>query len=188
MSLNSPVFVDSSGRRRRTLRRVGWLLGIACACYAVVLGVSLAGGNASAPWLPISGQNDTGSDKIVIPDDAEPEESPTPAASEQVATEPRETAADPVVPAEPAPPADPEPARPSDRTPVPPEAEDDAEPEPAESPEPETQPGTPADEDPPPDDEAPQEEPSPTAEESDDPGGAGEPDGSQSGDGAQADR
>ncbi len=50
-----PVFVDESGRRSRKLRRIGWVLGAACACYAVLLVGTLLGGNSSAPWLGIPG-------------------------------------------------------------------------------------------------------------------------------------
>ncbi|WP_328538475.1 hypothetical protein [Streptomyces sp. NBC_00344] len=50
-----PVFVDESGRRSRKYRRVGWILGIACTCYAVMLVVTVVGGNSSAPWLLIPG-------------------------------------------------------------------------------------------------------------------------------------
>ncbi|MER5973876.1 hypothetical protein ABT112_29895 [Streptomyces sp. NPDC002055] len=53
-----PVFVDSSGRRRRKLRRIGWILGAGCAGYAAVLVYSLLGGNAGAPWLLIPGADD----------------------------------------------------------------------------------------------------------------------------------
>lgn len=49
---DGPVFVDESGSRGRRLRRIGWLLGIACAVYAVVLGVSLLSGTSDAPWMP----------------------------------------------------------------------------------------------------------------------------------------
>ncbi|MFG2278196.1 hypothetical protein ACWC9X_32030 [Streptomyces asoensis] len=48
-----PVFVDESGRRSRTFRRIGILVGIACGAYAVVIVAALLSGNAGAPWLPI---------------------------------------------------------------------------------------------------------------------------------------
>jgi hypothetical protein len=38
------VFVDDSGRRRRILVRVGYLLGAGCLLYVALLGVSFAGG------------------------------------------------------------------------------------------------------------------------------------------------
>ncbi|MBB1256801.1 translation initiation factor IF-2, partial [Streptomyces sp. OF3] len=70
-----PVFVDGSGRRRRTLRRIGWALGLACAGYAVVLVFSLAGGNSNAPWLPLTGPQE-GESADGVRTDAEPEKSP----------------------------------------------------------------------------------------------------------------
>jgi hypothetical protein len=42
-----PVFVDSSGRRARLLRRAGILLGVACVGYAVVLGMAFVGWGGS---------------------------------------------------------------------------------------------------------------------------------------------
>jgi hypothetical protein len=38
-----PVFVDTSGRRARRLRRLGLLLGAVCLGYAVVLGMAFMG-------------------------------------------------------------------------------------------------------------------------------------------------
>ncbi|MBT2395635.1 hypothetical protein [Streptomyces sp. ISL-100] len=55
---DGPVFVDESGRRSKKLRRIGWVLAFACACYAVTLIVALAGGNSTAPWLQIPGLAD----------------------------------------------------------------------------------------------------------------------------------
>ncbi|WP_217507332.1 hypothetical protein [Streptomyces lunaelactis] len=49
---DGPVFVDESGRRSKKLRRLGWVLAIVCACYAVALVAALLGGSSSAPWLP----------------------------------------------------------------------------------------------------------------------------------------
>lgn len=55
-----PVFVDESGRRSRTFRRIGILVGTACGAYAVVIVAALLTGNAGAPWLPlpVPGQGD----------------------------------------------------------------------------------------------------------------------------------
>ncbi|MFE5296155.1 hypothetical protein [Streptomyces sp. NPDC056632] len=53
---NGPVFVDESGRRSRRYRRIGTLIGIACAVYAVVIVVTLLTGNSSAPWVPVPEQ------------------------------------------------------------------------------------------------------------------------------------
>ncbi|WP_431997576.1 hypothetical protein [Streptomyces fungicidicus] len=53
-----PVFVDSSGRRARLLRRAGLLLGVVCAGYAVVLGMAFMGIGTSvtpASLLPFGG-------------------------------------------------------------------------------------------------------------------------------------
>lgn len=49
-----PVFVDESGRRSKTLRRLGWVLATVCAAYAVTLVLAVLGGNSSAPGLPLS--------------------------------------------------------------------------------------------------------------------------------------
>ncbi|MFE2640728.1 hypothetical protein ACFXKF_39435 [Streptomyces scopuliridis] len=76
-----PVFVDSSGRRSRKLRRAGWVVAAACACYAMTLVVSVIGGNSSAPWLQIPGRADDGKSDMV-------ELRPTPAASASVSASP----------------------------------------------------------------------------------------------------
>jgi hypothetical protein len=60
------VFVDSSGQRNRKLRRLGWILGSACACYAAVLVFSLVGGDVDAPWLLIPGQDDDAPGRMVV--------------------------------------------------------------------------------------------------------------------------
>ncbi|MGW2561666.1 hypothetical protein ACWCXB_20905 [Streptomyces sp. NPDC001514] len=52
---DGPVFVDESGRRSKKFRRIGWVLVLACACYAITLVVALIGGNSKAPWLLIPG-------------------------------------------------------------------------------------------------------------------------------------
>ncbi|MFE2020440.1 hypothetical protein ACFW9O_20620 [Streptomyces sp. NPDC059499] len=51
------MFVDSSGRRARLLRRAGTLLGIACVGYAAVLGLAFMGGISLTPsqLLPFDG-------------------------------------------------------------------------------------------------------------------------------------
>ncbi len=53
-----PVFVDASGRRSRLYRRLGILVGIACAVYAVVIVSTLLSGNSDAPWMPVPGQEE----------------------------------------------------------------------------------------------------------------------------------
>ncbi|MFE9825598.1 hypothetical protein ACFYSH_26280 [Streptomyces sp. NPDC005791] len=52
-----PVFVDSSGRRARLLRRAGMLVGIVCVGYAAVLGLAFMGGISLSPsqLLPFDG-------------------------------------------------------------------------------------------------------------------------------------
>ncbi|WP_406394784.1 hypothetical protein [Streptomyces sp. NBC_00887] len=57
-NIDGPVFVDESGRRSKTYRRLGWVLAAICAVYAVTLVVAVLGGNSSAPWLPLSGQEE----------------------------------------------------------------------------------------------------------------------------------
>ncbi|MEU1616086.1 hypothetical protein ABZ479_02150 [Streptomyces sp. NPDC005722] len=49
------MFVDASGRRARIIRRAGTAVGAACAGYAVLLGVALAGGTPFAPETLIPG-------------------------------------------------------------------------------------------------------------------------------------
>lgn len=44
-----PVFVDSSGRRARLLRRAGAVLGVTCVGYATVLALSFMGGISLSP-------------------------------------------------------------------------------------------------------------------------------------------
>ncbi|MEV0489696.1 hypothetical protein [Streptomyces atratus] len=89
---DGPVFVDESGRRSKTFRRLGWVLAAVCACYAVTLVVALLGGNSTAPWLPLSGQNQhKKADEVRTP--------PTPSAGADtvvpVGAAPGATAADP---------------------------------------------------------------------------------------------
>ncbi|MFC8621374.1 ribosomal eL19 family protein [Streptomyces anulatus] len=52
---DGPVFVDESGRRSKTYRRLGWVLASVCVAYAVTLVLAVLGGSSSAPWLPLSG-------------------------------------------------------------------------------------------------------------------------------------
>ncbi|WP_457417516.1 hypothetical protein [Streptomyces sp. QTS52] len=55
---DGPVFVDETGRRSRRYRRIGIVVGISCAVYAVVIVATLLSGNSDAPWLPVPGQQD----------------------------------------------------------------------------------------------------------------------------------
>lgn len=63
---DGPVFVDESGRRSKTYRRLGWVLAAICAVYAVTLVVAVLGGNSSAPWLPLSGQEEKKSGGVEV--------------------------------------------------------------------------------------------------------------------------
>ncbi|MEV0536544.1 hypothetical protein [Kitasatospora sp. NPDC050463] len=50
----APVFVDSSGRRQRRVRRLGLLLAVPAAGYLVLLASTVLGGpTVSAPFLPL---------------------------------------------------------------------------------------------------------------------------------------
>ncbi|MFE4452316.1 hypothetical protein [Streptomyces sp. NPDC056796] len=63
---DGPVFVDESGRRSKTYRRVGWVLATVCAVYAVTLVVAVLGGNSTAPWLPLSGQDKKHAEEVEV--------------------------------------------------------------------------------------------------------------------------
>ncbi|MFD6279757.1 hypothetical protein ACFWFI_29960 [Streptomyces sp. NPDC060209] len=63
---DGPVFVDESGRRSKTYRRVGWVLAAICAVYAVTLVVAVLGGNSTAPWLPLSGQEKKHAEEVEV--------------------------------------------------------------------------------------------------------------------------
>ncbi|MEU7722142.1 hypothetical protein [Streptomyces tibetensis] len=57
-SAEGPVFVDTSGRRSRVLRRIGLLVGVVCLGYAVVLGMAFMGIGTSinpSSLVPFSG-------------------------------------------------------------------------------------------------------------------------------------
>ncbi|WP_194238697.1 hypothetical protein [Streptomyces spongiae] len=73
---DGPVFVDESGRRRSRLRRIGIFVGLACAVYAVVIGVTVMSGNSNAPWLPgLAQQDDEPANKVdTSPEPADPAE------------------------------------------------------------------------------------------------------------------
>ncbi|MBC9718197.1 hypothetical protein H9Y04_37300 [Streptomyces sp. TRM66268-LWL] len=61
---DKPVFVDESGSRGRRIRRIGWIMGVVCAVYAVVLVSTLASGNSDAPWMPDIGKDDKPASKV----------------------------------------------------------------------------------------------------------------------------
>ncbi|MFE0630065.1 hypothetical protein ACFW3D_24255 [Streptomyces sp. NPDC058864] len=64
IALPGPVFVDSSGRRARAVRRAGWLVGAACSVYTAALALSLSGATPIAPktLLPLPGVPSTAPD------------------------------------------------------------------------------------------------------------------------------
>ncbi|MFJ8938962.1 hypothetical protein ACIRL0_25110 [Streptomyces sp. NPDC102365] len=71
----APIFVDPSGRRAGRMRRMGWLVAAGCVCSAATLGVAIADGNSTAPWLQIPGVlGDSGQDRSV--DEAQRPERP----------------------------------------------------------------------------------------------------------------
>ncbi|MEU8678377.1 hypothetical protein [Streptomyces sp. NPDC048560] len=88
---DGPVFVDESGRRSKSLRRVGWLLAAICAGYAVTLVVALLGGSSNAPWLPLSGQDEKSAEVEVQPAPSEPAGSGTPSGTATPTAPPTET-------------------------------------------------------------------------------------------------
>ncbi|WP_395575309.1 hypothetical protein [Streptomyces sp. BK79] len=62
-SAQGPVFVDTSGRRARLLRKLGLLVGAVCVGYAAVLGLAFMGiGTSVSPssLLPFGGGQDAG--------------------------------------------------------------------------------------------------------------------------------
>jgi len=71
---DGPVFVDESGRRSKTYRRLGWVVAALCAAYAVTLVFAVLGGNSAAPWLPLSGQQEEAkaeeAEVLPVPSDA----------------------------------------------------------------------------------------------------------------------
>ncbi|THA72351.1 hypothetical protein E6P78_03550 [Streptomyces sp. A0958] len=82
---DGPVFVDESGRRGKTLRRLGWVLAAVFVCYAVTLVIAVLGGNSSAPSLPISGHEDhQKTEEVQAP--ASPDASPSTGASAGAST------------------------------------------------------------------------------------------------------
>ena len=74
VSAPTPVFVDSTGRRRRHLRRLAYGFGAICVLYGGLISVSLAGGPVrSSAILPLPDLTDHENERV----DAQP--SPTPA-------------------------------------------------------------------------------------------------------------
>jgi hypothetical protein len=79
----APVFVDNSGGRRRTWRRLGLAMGVAGGGYALVVAVSVLGGSSDAPWgVLIPGSGDGGSGAVrVVPEQEEGAREQAPEAS-----------------------------------------------------------------------------------------------------------
>jgi hypothetical protein len=95
---DGPVFVDESGRRSRRFRRIGMVVGLACAVYAVVIVATLLSGNSHAPWLPVPGQ-DEGRPAGKVETSPQPEESAPPSATDGVRPGPPPTAGEGTAPA-----------------------------------------------------------------------------------------
>jgi hypothetical protein len=73
---NEPVFVDSSGHRRRRVRAIFYLLGIAGACYTATVGLSMLGVEISA-HLPKISTNAVIAQKPATPEPATAEDDTT---------------------------------------------------------------------------------------------------------------
>ena len=83
VSTPAPVFVDSTGRRRRVLRRLAYGFGALCMLYGGLVSVSLAGGPvSSSAVLPLP-------DLHGEPDEAVAEERPAPSPVPTVTPSPR---------------------------------------------------------------------------------------------------
>ncbi|MBB3077505.1 hypothetical protein [Streptomyces violarus] len=111
-AVDSPVFVDESGRRSRRFRRIGMAVALACGVYAVVIVATLMSGNSQAPWLPVPGQKDAPPagqvDSPPLPERSAPADGTgatapgsTPATVEGTAPAPDASAGEPVAPAAP---------------------------------------------------------------------------------------
>ncbi len=85
----APVFVDSSGGRRRTWRRLGWAMGAAGGGYALVVALSVIGGNSDAPWgVLIPGGDDKSGAARVVPEQDDDAQRQLPGASPSGTDEP----------------------------------------------------------------------------------------------------
>ena len=82
VSSPAPVFVDSTGRRRRVLRRLAYVFGGLCMVYGGLVSVSLAGGPVSSsavlPLPDLRGNDDAAADAKPTPIPA-----PSPSAAPQ---------------------------------------------------------------------------------------------------------
>src|SRR3712207_1200941 len=83
VSTPAPVFVDSTGRRRRVLRRLAYGFGALCMLYGGLVSVSLAGGPvSSSAVLPLP-------DLHGDPDEQVAEDRPVPSVAPAVTPTPR---------------------------------------------------------------------------------------------------
>jgi hypothetical protein len=74
VSAPSPVFVDSTGRRRRVLRRLAYAFGAVCMLYGGLISVSLAGGPvSSSAILPLPATADRPVTAATVPPQPIPE-------------------------------------------------------------------------------------------------------------------
>lgn len=99
----SPVFVDSSGRRQRRVRRLGWLLVVPAAGYVVLVLSSLFGGpTLESPFLPAPRSADAAPSKAPAAEPRRPSPSVaprrTPAATGATSRPPEPTAPAPQAP------------------------------------------------------------------------------------------
>ncbi|MFE3636716.1 hypothetical protein [Streptomyces sp. NPDC059168] len=84
---DGPVFVDESGRRSRTFRRLGLIVGLACAVYAVIIVATLFSGSSDAPWVPVPGQDENApASQVDTPSLPSASVDPTPESSDPAAT------------------------------------------------------------------------------------------------------
>jgi hypothetical protein len=88
-----PVFVDTTGRRRRWVIGLGWLIALACVAYLGVIGVSMTGTTVGPlPNLPSVPSHSVvfGSEVEGLPDGAleAPFVAPEPVAAPQAAADP----------------------------------------------------------------------------------------------------
>ncbi|MFF0202133.1 hypothetical protein [Streptomyces sp. NPDC005017] len=89
---DGPVFVDETGRRSRTFRRIGMAIGLACAVYAVVIVATVLSGSSDAPWLPVPQKDDRPAEQVDTPSPAVESADPSAGPSASQAADPSATA------------------------------------------------------------------------------------------------
>ncbi|MEV0119621.1 hypothetical protein AB0H77_41270 [Streptomyces sp. NPDC050844] len=178
---DGPVFVDETGRRSRRYRRIGVIVAIACAVYAVIIVGTLLSGNSSAPWLPVKPKDDKPASQVDTPDrpadsadpSASPGVTPSPGATDASGTAPAPGGSDPADPTKPGdgtgkPGESPDPDPTDDGKPDPDPTDDGGDPDPTDkptTPDPDPDPTEPTD---------PPTDPDPTESSSGGAGGGGE--------------